>query len=115
MQGEVALLLPRHGNDHLGCEKALVRVDEFAAGLADLIVAVGIDVDHLHGAEDVAGFRTVVVGCEGGFGYGDDAGRLSRSLTGGVRQGAVCGGGGGGGGNSWRGGCLRESSSHRRQ
>src|SRR5271163_2189960 len=49
MQGEVALLLPRHGNDYFGFKKALIRIDEFAAGLADLIVAVGVDVDHLHG------------------------------------------------------------------
>src|ERR1700722_1301136 len=49
VESEVALLLPRHRNDHLSGEEALVGVDELAAGLADLIEAIRVDVDDLHG------------------------------------------------------------------
>ncbi len=72
VEGEVALLLPGHGDDDVAGEKALVGIDELGAGLGDLIVTAGVEVDHLHGAEDAAGVCAVAGGFEGGFGDGDD-------------------------------------------
>ena len=43
VEGEIALLLPGHGDDDVAGEEALVGIDEFGAGLWALIVAAGVD------------------------------------------------------------------------
>ena len=72
VEGEIALLLPGHGDDDVAGEEALVGIDEFGAGLGHFVVAAGVDVDDLHGAEDAAGTGAAAGGFEGGFGDGDD-------------------------------------------
>ena len=72
VEGQIALLLPGHGDDDVGCEKALIGVEEFGAGLRHLIVTAWVEVDHLHGAEEAAGVGAVACDFEGGFGDGDD-------------------------------------------
>ncbi len=63
VEREVAFLLPRHRDDDVAGEEALVGVDEFGAGLGNLVVAAGIDVDNLHGSDHAA----VVCAVAGGF------------------------------------------------
>src|SRR5206468_3537751 len=45
MEGIVAFLLPRHGDDDVGCKEALIGVEELNAGLGHLTVTAGIEVN----------------------------------------------------------------------
>src|SRR6202042_534553 len=68
VEGKIALFLPCHGHDDVVAKEALIGIDEFTAGFWNLVVAIGIDIDHLHGAEYTAGTGSAAGCFEGGFG-----------------------------------------------